>query len=404
MSENWESQLGRAVDERFDQLVDIRRRMHRHPELSGHEYDTTRFLIDLIEGNGMKPVGVNGGRGLYVDLHLGPKQQTDEVRRVGLRADIDALPIQDIKSTEYCSQSDGVMHACGHDAHTAIVFGAMSALRDADRAQAFDWPICLRCIFQPAEETCMGAKEMVAAGVVDGLGALFATHVDPARDLGHIGWRPGVLTAHCDELLITVRGRGGHGARPYETDDPISAAANLITNIQSQVVRSIDSQQPVVVSIGSIHGGTSSNVIPGEVQLSGTVRTLADEARHATLAKISQIADGVARMTGTSIVITNGVSGDSVENDESLAEILRQAGEKILGPHGPQRIMRPSMGSEDFAFYRPHVPIAMFRLGSRSKSTGHHALHTPAFDIDEQALLHGAKILAHAAVMWSAPH
>lgn len=405
---NWEYYLDESIDRVQSDLVELRRHLHRFPELSGHEYDTTRYLQDWFDRRSLPTTSLSSGRGLYVDLDSETTVSDEnnggtvsgERKRIGLRADIDALPIQDVKVTEYCSQVASVMHACGHDAHTAIVTGAILGLQSLMGEGLAPQGFALRGLFQPAEETCAGANEMIQAGTVDTLSGIFAVHVDPKRDVGTIGWRVGALTANCDELMIRVHGRGGHGARPHETDNPISAAALLVTNLQAQVSQSTDSQEPVVISIGRISGGSNSNVIPSEVQLHGTLRTLSSKARDISLAKVRQIVNGVGQMTGTNIDLQFGISGPSVVNDPELTGILREAGMRLLGAERVLKIDRPSMGSEDFAFYAERTAIAMIRLGCRSNERGHHPLHTPAFDIDERTLIVGAKLLARAAILW----
>lgn len=409
----WEAAIDQAVEASRAELIALRRYLHQYPEVSGAEFETTQHLVAWLRDRGFEPDVPSQQRGLWVDYQPFSRDAEQGVaagepgqrppRRIGLRADIDALPIQDVKPVEYCSRQPDVMHACGHDAHTTIVTGALLALKSVAERDLLPQPLALRALYQPAEETCEGAREMIAAGAIDDLHGLFATHVDPSRPTGCIGWRAGELTANCDELLIRVRGRGGHGARPHQTDDPVTAAATLIVNLQTHVARSIDSHEPVVVSIGSLHGGHSSNVIPGEVVFQGTLRTLTHDTRENALEKIRRVAAGVSEITGCRVEMDIGISGPAVINDPTLSQILCHAGGSALGPERVVEIERPSMGSEDFAFYSERIPVAMFRLGCRSTETGHHPLHTPAFDIDEEAMLHGSRILARAVVLWSAP-
>jgi len=324
-------------------------------------------------------------------------------RRAALRADIDALRIDDQKQTPYRSTVPEVMHACGHDAHTATVFGALSALELLDREGALPWPVTWRGVFQPAEETSNGAKAMVAAKALKDVQAIFSMHVDPTRRAGTIGIRPGVLTASCDSLRVTVHGRGGHAARPHESTDPIAAAAELISTLYQFVPRATDSQDAVVVSFGQIHGGQNANVIPEQVVLEGTVRTLDRAVREKTIAHIRTLAEGIEQVTGTTLEVCFEGGTPSVVNDEALTTLVTQAATELLGDENVTALPRPSMGSEDFAVYLEHVPGVMFRLGAAGETGTWTGLHTPTFDVDEKCLAVGAKILARTVVAWSSP-
>ena len=396
MAADWRKEIDEAIDQRFDRLVALRRELHAHPELSGEETATSLLLYQLLGDEGFQVEMGPEGRGVLADFG-------QATQRIALRADIDALRIHDAKTVSYRSRHDGVMHACGHDAHTALVFGAMTALRDAVENQAVPWPINLRGVFQPAEETCSGACEMIEVGALDGVDAILATHMDPLRDVGRIGVRTGVLTANCDEVILEITGRGGHAARPHETSDPIAAAAQLINALYVQIPRRTDSQDAVVVTIGQIVGGDSSNVIPESVTLRGTVRTLCNEVRERTFEHIRRLAIGIGGTTDTSVQVHEGVSAKAVNNDRQLISLLRCATRDVLGEDGLEAIPRPSMGSEDFAFYLEHVPGAMIRVGCRSERVSGGPLHNPSFDVDEEAIRLGAKILARATVHWADP-
>jgi amidohydrolase len=391
----WQIALDRAIDKRFDQMVRLRRHLHMNPELSGAEQQTTLHVYQLLADEGLQVRMGPDGRGVVVDL-TNPEKRT----RVALRADIDALPILDAKDCEYRSRVDGVMHACGHDGHTATVFGAITGIADAIAAEHLP-AIPLRGIFQPAEEICVGANEMISVGALDDVGAIFAVHMDPTRRVGEVGLKTGILTAHCDEIRFTVHGRGGHAARPHETIDSIAAAAHLVNAIFQFIPRVTDSQDAVVVSFGQIRGGENANVIPESVALRGTIRSLCKEVRDETFEHLRGIAAGVATTTGTRIEVDFGVGAEAVVNDPDLIELMTRSATDILTPNGVQIIARPSMGSEDFAFYLAHVPGAMMRLGCISDSIGGPLLHAPAFDLDEEALRIGAKILARSAVLWA---
>lgn len=396
MAADWRKEIDEAVDQRFDRLVALRRELHTHPELSGEETATSLLLYQLLGDEGFQVEMGPDGRGVLADYGHGSKC-------MALRADIDALRIHDAKTVSYRSQHDGVMHACGHDAHTALVFGALTSLKDVAESQAVPWPLKFRGVFQPAEEICTGACEMIEGGALEGVDAILATHMDPLRDVGRIGIRTGVLTANCDEVILQITGRGGHAARPHETSDPIAAAAQLINALYVQIPRRTDSQEAVVVTIGQIVGGDSCNVIPESVTLRGTVRTLCSEVRERTFEHMRRLAIGIGGTTDTSVQVLEGMSAKAVNNDRQLISLLRYATRDVLGEEGLEGIPRASMGSEDFAFYLEHVPGAMIRVGCRSEKVNGGPLHNPNFDVDEEAIRLGAKILARATVYWADP-
>ncbi len=398
MTADWRSRIDDAVDDAFKQMVSLRRQMHAHPEPSGAELQTSLRLYQLFDAQNL-PVRMGPeGCGVIVESRNQAASQ-----RIAMRADVDALRIQDQKQTSYRSIVPEVMHACGHDAHTATVFGAVTALDRLERDGASPWPVKWRGIFQPAEETGNGAKAMVAAHALDGVDAILSMHVDPTRRAGTIGVRPGVLTASCDSMHVTIRGRGGHAARPHESDDPIAAAAELISTLYQYVPRATDSQDAVVVSFGQIRGGQNSNVIPEEVMLGGTIRTLDPAVREKTIQHVRTLAEGIERVTGTRIEVVFEHGSPSVLNDAELNRLVSHEGSDLLGAEQVQKIPRPSMGSEDFAAYLEHIPGAMFRLGAAGDDPPWPGLHTPMFDVDERCLAVGAKILARCVVEWSKP-
>ena len=401
MSATWQNRIDAAVDAAMDRIVALRRHLHANPEPSNEELQTSLHLYQLFMDMKL-PVRMGPeGRGVVVDNR--PSADNGSGRRIALRADIDALRIQDEKRADYHSQVPGIMHACGHDAHTAAVYGALLALdamaTDDHRPAPPPW----RAVFQPAEETCCGAREMTEAGALRGVDAILALHVDPTRRTGVIGVRPGILTANCDDMRITIHGRGGHGARPHESNDPIAAAAQLISTLYQFVPRAADSQDAVVVSIGCIRGGENSNVIPEHVYLGGTLRTLESEIRQQAIEQIRTLSRGVEEITGTRVEVRFEVSIPSVYNDPALTSLVSQVADDLMGPNQLDLMPRPSMGSEDFAAYLEHVPGTMFRLGCAGETAPAAGLHTPTFDVDERCLAIGAKILARTAMAWGNP-
>jgi amidohydrolase len=401
MNTTWQEQLDRIVDSRFEQLVDIRRHLHMNPEPSGEEQETSLYLYQKLDDEGFQVRMGPEGRGVLADMPASDQQASTPL--VALRGDIDGLFIHDAKQVIYRSQREGVMHGCGHDGHTAIIFGAVSAVYELQRTGDAPWPLAVRGIFQPAEETVSGAKEMIGVGALDGVQAIMACHVDPTLPVGRIGVRSGVLTASCDQVDITIVGRGGHAARPHQTSDPIAAAAQLINSLYLYIPRVTDSQDAVVITIGTLSGGVNANVIPETVTLGGTVRTLDAEVRRETFEHIQRLSIGISQTTDTEIQVSFGQGCGSIDNDAPLVDLFSRAAREVLGPDGVATIPRASMGSEDFAFYLDHVPGAMFRLGCKSERAGGAALHSPFFDMDEETLRVGAKILARAAVYRSSP-
>jgi amidohydrolase len=399
MTSDWRTRIDAAVDESLDRMIALRRHLHAHPEPSGEELQTSLRLYQLFDEMGLAVRMGPEGRGIVVDS----RNASGGGRRIALRADIDALRIEDQKQTPYRSSVPEVMHACGHDAHTATVFGTLLVLDRLECERALPWPITSRGIFQPAEETGEGAKAMMAAGALNDVAAILAVHVDPTRRAGTIGVRPGPLTASCDDMQITVRGRGGHAARPHESNDPIAAAAELVSTLYQFVPRATDSQDAVVVSFGQIHGGQNANVIPEEVMLEGTVRTLNHDVREKTVQHIRTLAEGIEQVTGAKVDVNFRRGSPSVQNDEALTQLVSDVAADLLGPNNVITLPRPSMGSEDFAYYLECVPGTMFRLGAAGENGTWPGLHTPTFDVDEKCLAVGAKILARTVVEWSKP-
>lgn len=402
MADDWKQELDSVVAKGVNKVVALRRHLHAHPEISGAELQTSMHLYQLL------------GK-LNLDVRMGPEgcgvvaenHQSEEPAaargRIAFRGDIDALSIQDEKQVAYRSVHDGVMHACGHDAHTAVVYGTIQALNTLAEQDALPWPVAWRAIFQPAEETATGAAQMIGTGVLDDVEKIFALHVDPTRRTGEIGMRAGAMTAHCDLLKLTVRGQGGHAARPHESKDPIAAAAQLISTLYQFVPRATDSHDAVVLTIGHVLGGKNPNVIPDTVRLSGTMRTLDAAVRSRTVEQIGQVARGVGEITDTTIEVEFHSSIPSVQNDAELTRLVWQEAEEVLGVDNVILIARPSMGSEDFACYLQRVPGVMFRLGSATDLAMTTPLHTPTFDIDESALEIGVRVMARAVIMACRP-
>ncbi len=395
----WQATIDSELTPILDQCVQLRRHLHRYPEPSGEERETSLLLYTRL-GDADLPVRLGPeGLGVLVDLECG---DVNGRGMLGLRGDIDALRIQDEKQVGYRSEREGVMHACGHDVHASVVTGALLALKHLADSGALPWPVRVRGVLQPSEETCEGALRMIQAGALQQVEAILAVHVDPTLAAGRVGLREGVLTANCDELLVDIHGRGGHAARPHESRDPITAAAELINSLYLHIPRVTDSQEAVVVTVGKIEGGHHSNVIPEDVRLEGTIRTLEASVRAQAKEHLQRIAASVAMMTGTEIDVAFGVSSPSVVNDPAVVALLERIARDMLGASGVHWIPRPSMGSEDFAFYLQQVPGALIRLGSAGPAA-RSALHTPRFDVDESCLSVAVRLLVRAVIEWFRP-
>jgi len=390
----WRKVIDESVESRRELLREVRRRLHASPEPSREEYQTTRFLAEQLETAGISSAIAPTGRGLIA----GPTDANGEPV-IAFRADIDALRIHDAKTVPYRSTRDGIMHACGHDAHAAMALGAALALwqcRD-DLPQSLAW----RAVFQPSEEVGEGALEMIAAGAMSNVQAVIALHVDPETAAGRLAYRQGVLTASCQDLQVEIQGLGGHAARPHQSVDPIGIASQFITSVYQFVPRSIDSRDPVVVSFGSIQGGTSANIIPECVVLKGTIRTLSAAAAARVDERIRQIAFGLSEASGGTIQVEFRRGTDAVVNDPDVTRTCVRAAGEVVGEVNLDEIALPSMGGEDFSGYLKHAPGCLLRLGVAAPDRKAHFLHSPYFDIDEQALVIGAKVLAHSVVLLS---
>lgn len=394
-----ETALDRQALEIVQTQIDIRRHLHAHPEPSEQEVETSRYLFDLLESAGFEPKLGRDGLGVWADIELGHCDASTPV--IALRADMDALRIQDAKPVPYASTREGVCHACGHDAHSAMVLGA--ALTSRAMQSDFDASdtrgVRLRFLFQPAEETAVGARWMVEQGAIDGVAAILGLHVDPERTLGTVGIRYGTMTANCDEIELQVTGTGGHSARPHHTNDPIAAAANLVSTLYQFLPRSVDSRSPSVFSIGRLAGGTLPNVIPDKVEIRGSLRTTSDQTRTVLKDRIEAIIHGVKEATGTTIHFRFLTPIDAVDNDPVVTAALEEAARRVVGIEGLTYIDRPSMGGEDFSAYLSRVPGAMIRIGCAPPGFAAPFLHAPDFDIDERTLQIGSRILLRAALI-----
>jgi amidohydrolase len=375
-----------AAREILPWMIEIRRDLHQNPELGLEEHRTAGQVQARLDELGIEHVD-----GLAQTGILGHIQGKANGPVVALRADLDALPLQDAKEVSYKSQVPGKMHACGHDVHTSILLGAARILKGMES----DLAGTVKLIFQPAEETVGGARMLIEEGVLDNpkVAAIFGLHVDPGRPVGTFGLHYGQRNASSDNLDIVIHGRAGHGAYPASAVDAIVAAAQVITAVQTVVSRNVDARDSAVVSFGIIRGGTQGNILADRVELSGTVRTLDPHIRKLVLQRIRETAEGVASALGGSAEVRIEPSYDPLINDNSMVEIVRANAMDLSGEARVEVFPKPNMGVEDFGYYVSHVPGAFFSIGVRNEDKGivnpvHHVL----FDADEEALAYGAAI------------
>jgi amidohydrolase len=376
------------------ELIGLRRHLHANPELSGEEHGTAAFLAARLVEAGLAPVLLPTGNGLVCDIGPdgGPAEPDDVGPMVALRADLDALPLPDTKDVPYRSTVEGVCHACGHDVHVAVTLGAGLAL-----AATGDLPGRVRLIFQPSEEVFpAGAPDMIAAGALEGVSAIYALHCDPKISAGVVGLRFGPLTAAADAIRITLAGPGGHTARPHNTADLVNALGRVVTEVPALLSRRVDPRAGLSLVFGAIQAGRAANAIPHTGYALGTVRVLDRDAWHAAPELITQLVHDVVAPTGVTAEVeyTRGVP--PVVNEPRATAVLAAACGDALGRDAlvdtPQ-----SMGGEDFAWYLEHVPGAMARLGV-GRPGEQLDLHQGSFDVDERAIGSGVRLLAHAVV------
>jgi amidohydrolase len=377
--------LSREIDAMMPDLVAWRRDFHRHPELAFEERRTSGVVRAFLESLGLEVRGC-GGTGLRAVLTGGRPGRT-----VALRADMDALPVTEENEVEYRSQAPGAMHACGHDGHMAILMGAARALA----ARRDTLPGRVVFLFQPSEENPPGgAKAMIAEGALDGVDRVFGLHLWQPLPTGVVGLRAGAMMAQSDTIHVTVTGKGGHASQPHLTVDPIVVAAHLVLAAQSIASRFVDPMQPVVVSFTTVHGGRIHNIIPGAVELGGTVRTLDPGVQRAVKARLREVCEQTCRLFGATAAFEYVEGYAPVVNDPGIVERVGEVARAAFGADRVQTIA-PVMGGEDFAYYLQQVPgtFAMLGIGDGHPHPHHHA----RFDIDERALPIGVRLMTGVA-------
>jgi len=389
-------EIEHAIERRREPLVKLRRRLHATPEASGEERSTTALVAECLREIGLSPRVQKDDIGVVVDLDLGAPGGTF----VALRSELDCVRVNDDKQVPYASTREGLCHACGHDAHTTINLAVASVLTEIRKTLVrSSFRHNLRLIFQPAEETAVGARSMISQGVLDGVEAIVALHVDPFIEVGRIGVRRGPLTSAFKSFNVAVRGRGGHSARPYEAVDPIPAATNLVGLFYQLAPRSMDSRYPLALTVASIEAGSSINAIPDRAVIGGTLRAARVQDIEAVQKRMEAVAAGIATATGCEIHLEFPHACPATDNDARLVEVFADVAAERFGLEAVEWMEVPSLGGEDFAFYQELIPGAMIRLGTAlADSRARRPLHSSRFDIDEAALAVGAKIMTAACL------
>ena len=370
-------------------LIEIRRHIHSHPELSGQEHQTSAYIAGVLSSYGLNVKESVGKTGVVGEL----KGSGSDRRTLGIRTDMDALPIQEAAQLEFASRNPGIMHACGHDVHSTLGLGTAMVLSQLSQSL----PGNVRFLFQPAEEIALGAKWMVNDGAIEGIDAIYGVHVFPSIPARKIGIRYGALTSAADEVEIIIQGESGHGARPHQAIDAIWIAARVITTLQQALGRTQNPLHPIVLSIGQIEGGKAPNVIADRVRMVGTVRSLHPDSRDNLPQWIENIVKGTCETFGAKYQLDYRPGVPSVLNDDNLTQILESATREAWGDESIQILPEPSLGAEDFSVYLDKVPGCMFRLGVGHAGTKNYPLHHPKFEIDEAAIVTGVVTMAYAA-------
>tara|TARA_B100001287_G_scaffold194779_1_gene164756 strand:- start:319 stop:1500 length:1182 start_codon:yes stop_codon:yes gene_type:complete len=372
--------LDKKLDLVIDEIIDIRRHIHAHPELSGLEHQTAILIAGYLRNIGWDVQESVGRTGIIAEF--GPSDNG----YIGLRVDMDALPIHENTNLDFASTLDGVMHACGHDLHICIGLGVAQLIKD------FKHKSGIRIIFQPAEEIASGARWMIEDGAIENLKQIIGVHVFPELSVGKVGIKEGSLTAAAGELTIEIKGKSGHGARPYEGIDSIWAASRIISGIQEAVTRELDALDPLVITFGKINGGKAYNILAEKVTILGTVRCTNVELFDNIGQWLNSTISSLAKTCGAECVIKFRKITPPVNNDVEINRVLRESAINLFGLKNVIELQKPSMGAEDFAEFLDYVPGSMFRLGV-TKNDNFAPLHSAEFNPDEVAIRVAVKLI-----------
>ncbi len=375
----------KKIDSLNDELINIRRHIHAHPELSGLENQTAILISGYLKNIGWRVTEAIGRTGVVAEF--GPKDKGF----IGLRVDMDALPIFEQTNLSFSSKVDGVMHACGHDIHVSIGLGVANIIKD------LNLNFGTRIIFQPAEEIASGARWMIDDGAANGLNQVLGVHVFPELSVGTIGIKEGSLTAAAGELQVEIKGKSGHGARPHEGVDAIWVASKIISGIQELITRKLNPLDPVVITFGKINGGNAYNILAEKVNLVGTVRCTNPQLFRGIGSWLNKHISSIANSCGAEAKIEFREITPPVNNNFEINRVIRDSAIQILGKQNVVELQKPSLGAEDFAEFLNEVPGAMFRLGV-SPNNGCAPLHSSKFNPDEGAIAVGIKVITETIV------
>ena len=375
----------KPADQLFPELVRVRRHLHQHPEVGFCEENTSAFVCDYLTALGINHQRL-GKTGVVAELDSGRPGLT-----VALRADMDALPVQEMNELDYASKNPGVMHACGHDAHTTTLLVTAKFLKENIDC----WNGAVKLLFQPAEEAPPGgAKDLIAAGVLNGVGAIYGLHVSPDITVGQIGLSAGPIMANSDNFRIRLIGSGGHGAAPHQTIDAVAITCQLVNSLQTIVSRNVNPAESAVLTVGKISGGTRFNIVAESCELLGTVRTLSHETQELVRGRILALTKAAAEANGASYEFEYNYGYPAVINPEAGVAIVRQVGAEVLGADNVVQLQHPSMVGEDFGYYLKQTPGAFFWLGVHAADGPYYPLHNPRFNLEERAMVIGVRLFA----------
>jgi amidohydrolase len=377
-----------------DKMIAIRRHIHQNPELSMKEFQTTELIMETLKDTNIELSKCSGGTGV-----IGLLKGKENGPTIGLRADIDALPIVEQTGLDFTSSKEGIMHACGHDVHTSVLLGTalvLDQIRDSLKGT-------IKFIFQPAEETMQGAHYMMDEGVLTNpkLDHIVCLHTWPFTDAGKIGIRHDAIMASANRFEIHVNGSGGHAAHPHKSVDPIPVAAQIVTGLQQIVSRKMSPLDSAVVTVCQIHGGTADNIIANRVTISGTIRTLKPEVLEQIKQEMEEISTSIATAFKASAEVEIFSGSPPLINDKELVEVLAEAVTESLGEENLEYLPEPSLGGEDFAFYLNEVDGMLFRIGTRNETEqSQKGLHNPEIIFDEKAISTGIIAMSSFAIKY----
>lgn len=370
-------------DELFEWIRDIRRKVHQQPELAFKEEKTAELIAKKL-----KTLGIKYQAGIAETGVIGKLIVNKNAPTVAIRADMDALPVTENTGLPYSSKNPGVMHACGHDGHIAIVLGVAAILKKKPPKGNVVF------IFQPAEEEQGGAKPMIEHGALDGVDVIFGGHIERHYQVGEIGIKAGIHTSHVDAFVIKITGKGGHAARPHLAIDAVLIASQLVVNLQSIISRQINPIHPSVITIGYLKSGTVDNVIAEKATLKGTIRTTDEYIRTEIIEKIKKLASSMAIFYGAEIKVEMKPGYPPVVNEECVSKFAVQVAEKLVGKDNTIAIPYPSLGGEDFSYYLQQIPGCFVRYGAAKEGHETASSHSPDFDFDEEVLRVGAAYMS----------